>query len=184
MRVPEAAERVAFLAGEPDRWRNQGDGRNPTDDVVLAHFNGPDHYLDLEQLADYGLTPQTVPTLRYDFTAKLALARAAHPEKFAPIDPLKNNDHTRELVGFAPWAITEYCGKLRSGFSYLKAFHDYGGTPEEIANAQQNIIYVMGVMGHFVGDCAQPLHATKHHHGWVGRQSERLYDQRQLPRRG
>ena len=23
-------------------------------------------------------------------------------------------------------------------------------------------------MGHFVGDCAQPLHTTKHHHGWVG----------------
>src|SRR5436190_6167953 len=61
--APEAAERVAFLAGEPDRWRNQGDGRNPTDDVVLAHFNGPDHYVDLEQLADYGLTPETVPTL-------------------------------------------------------------------------------------------------------------------------
>ena len=119
-------------------------------------------------LDDYGLTPQALPMFRYDFTAKLALARAAHPEKFPPIDPLKNKDHTRELVGFAPWAITEYCGKLRSGFSYLKAFQDYGGTPEEIANAQQNIIYVMGVMGHYVGDCAQPLHVTKHHHGWVG----------------
>jgi len=26
----------------------------------------------------------------------------------------------------------------------------------------------MDVMGHFVGDGAQPLHVTKHHHGWVG----------------
>jgi len=162
VRVPEAAERIAFLSGEPDRWRNMGD------DLPLSHCNGPDHYFDLEQLTDFGLTPQTVPMLRYDFTAKLALARAAHPEKFPPIDPLKNKDHTRELVGFAPWAITEYCGKLRSGFSYLKAFQDYGGTPEEIANARQNIIYVMGVMGHYVGDCAQPLHVTHHHHGWVG----------------
>ena len=168
VRAPEAAERVAFLAGEPDRWRNQGTGSNPTDDVVLSHFSGPDHYLDLEQLADYGLTPQTVPELRYDFTAKLALARAAHPEKFPPIDPLKNNDHTRELVGFAPWAITESCGKLRSGFSYLKAFQEHGGTPAEIANAQQNILYIMGVMGHYVADSAQPLHVTHHHHGWVG----------------
>jgi hypothetical protein len=24
------------------------------------------------------------------------------------------------------------------------------------------------VMGHFVGDCSQPSHATKHHSGWVG----------------
>ncbi|MCU0783226.1 MAG: hypothetical protein MUF81_04095 [Verrucomicrobia bacterium] len=162
VRVPEAAERIAFLGGEADRWRNMGD------DLPLSHSNGPDHYFDLEQLEDFGLTPQTVPLLRYDFTAKLALARAAHPEKFPAIDPLKNKDHTRELVGFAPWAITEYCGKLRSGFSYLKAFQNYGGTPEEIANAQANIIYIMGVMGHYVADGAQPLHVTHHHHGWVG----------------
>ncbi len=162
VKTPEARERIAFLAGEPDRWRNLGD------DLPLAHFNGPDHYLDLENLEDYGLTPEALPIFRYDFTSKLALPRAAHPEKFPPIDPARNKDHTRELIGLAPWAITEYCGKLKSGFSYLKAFQDYGGTPEEIANAQQNIIYVMGVMGHYVGDCAQPLHVTKHHHGWVG----------------
>lgn len=160
--TPAARERIAFLAGEPDRWRNI------TNDQSLPHCNGPDHYLDLEELADYGLTPQTVPALRYDLAARLAVARVAHPERFAPIDPLKNKDHTRELVGFAPWAITEYCGKMRSGFSYLKAFENYGGTPEEIANAQANIIYIMGVLGHFVGDCSQPLHVTKHHHGWVG----------------
>jgi hypothetical protein len=50
----------------------------------------------------------------------------------------------------------------------LKALEE-GGTPQEIANAQQNIIYQMGVMGHFVGDGSQPLHTTKHHHGWVGK---------------
>jgi len=26
----------------------------------------------------------------------------------------------------------------------------------------------MGVMGHYVGDGAQPLHTTVHHNGWVG----------------
>lgn len=162
VRAPAATERIAFLAGEADRWRNM------PNELPLVHCNGPDHYLDLDDLGEYGLTPQTLPIFRYDFTAKLALARAAHPEKFAPIDPAKNKDHTRELVGFLPWTIVEYCGKLKSGFSYLKAFQEHGGTPEEIANAQANIVYIMGVMGHFVGDAAQPLHVTKHHHGWVG----------------
>jgi hypothetical protein len=166
--TPQARERVAFLSGEPDRWRNMGDGRNPGDDVVLSHFSAPDHYFDLEELEEYGLNPQTVPIFRYDLAAKLGVARAAHPNTFAPIDPLRNGDHTRELTGFAPWAITEYCGKLRSGFSYLKAFKENGGTADEIANAEASIIYIMGVMGHFVGDCSQPLHVTKHHHGWVG----------------
>ena len=158
----KARERIAFLAGEPDRWRNRGD------DLPLAHFNGPDHYFDLEDLETFGLKPEVLPIFRYEFTAQLALARMAHPEKLPAVDPTKNKDHTRELVGFAPWAIAEYCGKLKSGFSYLKAYQDYGGTAEEIANAEQNILYVMGVMGHYVGDCAQPLHVTKHHHGWVG----------------
>jgi hypothetical protein len=71
------------------------------------------------------------------------------------------------LIGFLPWTITEYQGKLKSAFSYLKEFMA-AGTPEEISNAQENILYIMGVMGHFVGDGSQPLHTTKHHHGWVG----------------
>src|SRR6266704_2147295 len=161
VRTPANAERVAFLAGEPDRWRN-------TPDLPLKHFNGPDHYIDLEALEPYGLDPGMLPVFRYDFVAQLALARKAHPEKFLQVDSGKNEDHTRQLVGLLPWAITENYGKLKSGFSYLKAFEGGGGTPEEIANAQQNILYIMGVMGHYVGDSSQPLHTTIHHHGWVG----------------
>lgn len=161
VKTPAARDRIGFLAGEPDRWRN-------TPEAALNHVNGPDHYLDWEQLADYGLTAATAAPLRYDFTVQLGLARAAHPEKFEPINPEKNKDHTRQLVGFLPWAMTENYAKLKSEFSYLKTFREHGGTPAEIANAQANIIYTMGVMGHYVGDASQPLHATKHHHGWVG----------------
>jgi hypothetical protein len=158
--TPEAAERITFLAGEADRWRN-------TPDLPLKHEQEPEHYIDLEALSRYGLKPEMLPVFRYDFVAELALDRKAHPEKFpageAGIDPA----HTHELVGLLPCAIVENYGKLKSGFSYLKAFEEDGGTPEEIANAQQNIIYIMGVMGHYVGDASQPLHTTIHHHGWV-----------------
>jgi len=159
-RTPAARERIAFLAGEPDRWYN-------TTDLPLKHINGPDHYIDLEELEPCGLKPETLPVFRYDFAAQLALARAAHPEKFPPIDPAKNEDHTRQLIGFLPWAVVESEAKLKSGFSYLKAL-EADGTPEEVANAQQNILYVMGLLGHLAGDAAQPLHTTIHHHGWVG----------------
>ena len=162
VKTPAARERIGFLAGEPDRWRNIGD------DQSLNHCNGPDHYLDLEELERFGLTPATLPVFRYDFAQKIGAERARFPGRFPPVDPLKNKDHTRELIGFAPWTITEYQGRLRSAFSYLKAFQDYGGTPGEIAQAQENIIYLMALQGHYVGDCAQPLHVTKHHHGWVG----------------
>ena len=161
VRAPANAERIAFLAGEPDRWKNGSD-------LPLRHENNPDHYLDLEQLEWAGLDLTTLSPLRYEFALQFAAGRAAHPERFSAIDLEKNADHTREWPGFLPWSITEGFDKLKSAFSYLNAFQQAGGTPEEIANAQANIVYLMGVMGHFVGDGAQPLHDTVHHNGWVG----------------
>lgn len=157
--TPVLKARIEYLAGEPDRWRN-------VSDLPLKHVNGPNHYLDLEDLKLCGLTPDTLPIMRYDFVADIVKARLAHPDRFPPIDPEKDADHTRELAGFLPWAITENYEKLKSDFSVLKAFQQHGGTPLEIANARADIVYVMGVMGHYVGDGSQPLHTTKYFNGW------------------
>ena len=162
VRTPKAAERIAFLAGEPDRWRN-------VSDLTLKQSGGSwtDHFIDLEQLPAAGIDPKTVTSFRYDFIVAFASGRAAHAGRFPLIDPAKNTDHTREWPGFAPWAVTEYYAKVKSAFSYLKAFEE-NGTPEEVANAQANALYVMGVLGHYVGDLAQPLHTTDKHNGWLG----------------
>ncbi len=162
VKAPAARERIAFLSGEPDRWRNV------PQDLPLKHASSGDHFIDFEDFAPLDLTPATVSDLRYIFTAQLFAARAAHPERFRPIDPEKNKDRTRELVGYLPWTIAESYARLKSAFSYLKAYEEAGGTPDEIANAQANIVYLMGVMGHYVGDGSQPLHTTKHYNGWVG----------------
>jgi len=164
--TPDARTRIAYLAGEADRWRNITSTRDGTG-LALGHASGPDHYMDLEDIKLYDLTPATLPPLRYDFVAAIVKARAAHPERFPAIDPAKDSDHTREINGFLPWAIAENFEKLQSGFATLAALEKAGGTPEEIANAKQSIIYVMGVMGHFVGDASQPLHTTMYHHGWT-----------------
>ena len=153
-------ERIAFLAGEPDRWRNSSE-------PSFQHINAPDHFIDLEDLAPYGLEPASLTAFRYEFVAQMAKAVAAKPERFPTVDPSKDPPRTRGLPGFLPWTINEYYAKLRSGFSSLRAFEE-GGTPEEIANAQQDVVYVMGLLGHFVGDASQPLHTTRHFNGWVG----------------
>ena len=166
-RTPENRFRIAYLAGEADRWRNEMNLKNGTG-LALGHVNGPDHYFNLEDLKLYGLTPATLPPLRYDFVADIVKARAAHPKLFPPLDPAWDTDHTRELSGFLPWAITENYEKLQSDFSTLAALEKAGGTAAEIKNARENIVYVMGVMGHFVGDASQPLHTTIYFNGWVG----------------
>src|SRR6185312_4962739 len=161
VQTSEARERVAFLSGEPDRWRN-------TSDLPLKHFNSPDHFFDLEDLALYRLKPSALSHFRYEFTAQLALIRAANPRVFPPINSTNDFDRTRALIGFLPWTITEYYAKLKSAFSYLKTFEE-AGEPEEIANARQNVLFFMGTLGHFVGDAGQPLHTTRNFNGWVDR---------------
>lgn len=166
VRELKAAERIAFLAGEPDRWRNVAD-------LTFKHATGPDHYIDMEELAPYGLKPEELPKFRGVFIAQLALVRKSSPDKFPGIDPAKNQDRTRELVGLLPWAMAEHFGRLKSSFSYLNAYEDFGGSAEEIENARANAIYAMGVMGHFFADSTQPLHTTVHHHGWTGANPQR-----------
>lgn len=159
LRDAAAQERVGFLAGEPDRWRN-------TSDKPLRHLNGLDHYFDMEYLTDYyAMSAASLSPFRYEFTAQMAAVRAKSPEKFPADD--KDNDRIKYLPGFLPWAIVENYAKLKSGFSYLKVFEEMG-TPEEVAQARQNLLYIMGTMGHYVGDATQPLHTTKHFNGWVG----------------
>jgi hypothetical protein len=160
VRSPEAMERVAFLSGEPDRWRN-------TTEPAFAHVNKPDHFFDIDELEFYGLTVITLSPFRYEADAQFAAGRAANAHRFPRLDPAKDPDFTRGRIGFLPWTITEHQGRLKSSFSYLRAFEE-GGTPEETANARQNVLYTMGLMAHVIGDAVQPLHTTRHFNGWVG----------------
>ena len=154
-----ARERIAFLAGEPDRWRN-------TPELPFKHFNGPDHFFDIDLLGLDGLRADSLSPFRYDFLVAQVQGHRARGGGTSA-DSGKDPDHTKSLLGLLPWTIVEHEARLKSVFSYLRELQD-AGTPVEIANAEQNAIYVMGVMGHYVGDGAQPLHTTKHHHGWVG----------------
>ncbi|MDP6904775.1 MAG: hypothetical protein QF406_10040 [Verrucomicrobiota bacterium] len=154
--LPTNLERVKFLAGEPDRWRN-------TRDRGLRHLNNPDHYFDVEYLELYHIKTETLSHFRYRFVEQMANARS----KLKLELPEANADHIKNYPGFLPWSINEHYLKLLSAFSYLKVFEEMG-TQQEIKNAQANVIYRMGILSHFVGDTSQPLHTTKHFNGWTG----------------
>jgi len=159
-RTPAASDRIQFLSGEPDRWRI-------LQDPALKHINNPDHYCDLEALAAYNLKPETLPELRNELLGHIYIDRANHPEKHSVVE---DNDEAKVylLFGLLPYALHEYYLKLKAEFTYYRNMKYQGATPDDLSQAEQNIIYTMGVMSHFAGDGAQPLHLTVHHHGWVG----------------
>jgi hypothetical protein len=166
--INEEASRamIAWQSGEPDRWRGL---RTPT----LRHENEPDHYLDVEDLEPFGLTLRTVPMLRNEYVKAMVIAREKHPEKFKPINPAMDPAKTQEYPGFVAHATMEHYEKLRSAMNTLRILEGLADASSErrkvqIEQTKANIRVEMGLLAHFVGDTAQPLHTTTHHHGWVG----------------
>jgi hypothetical protein len=62
-------------------------------------------------------------------------------------------------VGFLPFALLEEYGVLTSAFRDVRA-----GRP----GAREQALASAGTLAHLAGDAAVPLHATRHHDGWVG----------------
>lgn len=163
LREAKTRTMIASQSCEPDRWRAS---TNPT----MAHINSPDHYINIEPLENAGLKVADLPPLRYEYIARLALLREKDPTKFEKVDPAKDPGLTRVWPGFLPYAITENYARLQISFKTLRMMESLNddSRADQIAQERANIVYHMGVLSHFVGDAAQPLHTTKHHHGWSG----------------
>lgn len=149
---PIGVAKASFESNEPDRWRGT---RVP----ALGHENNGDHYMDVEYLAEYGLSLETLPRLRYEFVDAVVRAAPSAGETFSP-----------EKIGMLPYAIMEHYAKLRSSFNSVRILEVLGDPRRavQLEAARANALYHMGQLSHFVGDAAQPLHLTIHHHGWVG----------------
>lgn len=163
LRDPTTRDRIAFESSEVDRWR----GFNSR---YLHHENKPDHFLDIEDLDAFGLTIETIPPLRAEYLRALVIAKHVHPERAPEYDPAKDADRTKEWPGFLPHAIAEHYAKLQAAFHQVRILEklDDSGRAYQLQQARENAIYHMGMLSHFVGDAAQPLHTTKHFNGWVG----------------
>jgi len=160
---PEAQAMIADQAATPDRWRS-------TRVAQLTHLNNPDHYLDIEELADYSMTLSTLPPLRHELVRQLSLAREKPGFKGQPVGGNLDPEHVREYPGFLPQVTLETWAKVVSSMRtarILERLNDPRRAPQaEMARA--SVYYNMGVLAHYTGDAAQPLHTTIHHHGWLG----------------
>lgn len=170
---PDQRHAIAWQASEADRWRG-------TRSAYLTHENAMEHFIDIEDLDEFGLTLRTINPLRARFIRDMSVARYAHREgdsprtDGAPERPPYNErlDPTgqKEFPGFLPHAIVEHHAKLTSSLKtwrMLTRLNEPARAPQ-LLMAQSNIRVTMGMLSHFVGDAAQPLHTTKHFNGFVG----------------
>lgn len=144
-----ATPRLTYLGPEPDRWKWGG--------AALSNAESPEHYLNLEMLSGFNL-----PDTRYRYYAQLAAKKAK--DEAAGIKPPGGEELTPEKVGTQPYAAIEVYQRL------VVAFRDYRhlqASKRSTLSAEQDAVLYAGWLGHYVGDAAQPLHATVNYNGWV-----------------
>ncbi|MDX2115810.1 MAG: hypothetical protein SFZ24_09380 [Planctomycetota bacterium] len=154
--------RCLYQSSEADRWRGQRTAQ-------LVNENNPDHYLDIEDLEQFGLTLRTMPPLRSEYIKMMAVAKAEHPERFGSYKPALDPFRDKEFPGFVAHSIMEHYAKLQASFRTLRILEalEEAGRADQVEQARNNVVYHIGMLSHFVGDAAQPLHTTRHFNGWA-----------------
>jgi len=131
-----ASDQLAYLNGEPDRWRI------PQRPAVTEAFHY-DHFLWMENLPEGALDAPD----RYTFQDILHAAGPPHD--------LRN-------VGLLPFRVREMYLRLVAGWRLWRAEQD----PARRGWIEARILDDGGVLGHYVMDASNPHHASKHHNRW------------------
>jgi hypothetical protein len=139
-----AVDQLAYLNPEPDRWRDYVESKL---DPALNATKAPEHYIDMERLAQMGNVGMLQLPVRDAF---LERAHAAH---------LQARD-----IGLLPYEILERFQLLRVEFRLYR----YETDPRKRAYIEQQIINQAGILGHYVTDGSNPHHTTVNHNGWTG----------------
>lgn len=146
-----SAAALRLLSNEPDRWRQAGLSSLNAD-------NAPNHFINLELVPFRAHWPRD----RYKYiqaleTRAAQLAAQGHPRQAARLAPAR--------VGFDPYAAIEFYQRL------LVAMQEYRAARRRhlrLTPFEANVVEMMGLLSHYVGDGSQPLHTTIQFNGWVG----------------
>jgi len=135
-----AFPQLVWLGPDPDRWRNAGES--------IESVNPPDHFLDYEYVAQLQL-----PNQRYRFIDLLHSSGT-----------LRRYGISTATAGFLPWRVAEVSDRLTGEWRQWR-FSKPNTTERRAIEA--DIIHDAGILGHYVGDSAQPMHATLNYNGWI-----------------
>lgn len=144
------ADYVAESATMPDSWRSASEPFSKIEE-------DPNHGWFKEQFAF--LAP--IPRSRYEFI--LALHREHLRIKDA--DPATAARVNVRWTGTLPYAVMESYGRL---VVCMRKVREAQAAGSDTSTAEQHCAYEVALLGHYIGDGAQPLHDSIHSDGWRG----------------
>ena len=149
LRSAGAVEAMEWYGPEPDNWKENAEPE-------LKAAGSPEHFMDMEY-AD--LIGGPLPRKRYDFIRALAYAGKGRTDVTL----------TPELVGMLPYAADEEYERLKAA---MRTYRGLAADHKDTRPVEAEIVFLAGILGHWVGDGSQPLHATMQYNGWTGPNSK------------
>lgn len=144
------ADFVAELAILPDLWRLPADPFSKINE-------DPNHGWFREQFAFM----KTPPRSRHEFIIALLDRQRAEKDRTSDAAVRTNVRWT----GTLPYAVMETYGRLVAGMRWHRRLEAQGASTRHI---DQALAFDVVRLGHYIGDGAQPLHASIHSDGWRG----------------
>ena len=71
---------------------------------------------------------------------------------------------TPEKVGLQPYVTNEYWERIRAA---MREYRGLVAAKKDTKPVEAEIVFLCGIMGHFVADGSQPLHTTIEYNGWT-----------------
>lgn len=147
--LQQHADFIGGLASLPDLWRLPAD-------PFAKMAEDPNHGWFREQFALMKAPPRS----RHEFM--IALLDEQRKAKAGSDAALRTNVR---WTGTMPYAIVEAYGRLVAGMRWRRRLAGQGASTQHI---DQALAFDVIRLGHYVGDGAQPLHASIHSDGWRG----------------
>lgn len=145
LRSPEGLNALEYYAPEPDHWRGKGEPQ-------LAAESAPDHFIAMERV---DMLLGTLPRNRYDYVRALVPLQVAHPDL-----PL-----TVERMGTQPYQTVEMYERLKTA---MRDYRALVADQRDTKPVEAEILFLAGILGHYVGDGSMPLHTSIYPNGWSG----------------
>ena len=147
---------IVYLSVIPDTYRTQNE-------PFLKIFEDPNHGWFIEQSAELMKNP---PRSRYEFIIALYQNHLRMKDKLTNV----------RWTGTLPYAAVEHFERMQAAMRRLRAARkaavsDKDGKQERVDETrfiEQEIATYIGLLGHYIGDGAMPLHDSIHHDGWQG----------------
>jgi hypothetical protein len=138
-----AGEELSFLISEPDRW-STSEQPGLFDSTTVNH------------IFKWEIAPRLLPPTRHAFFAQLSEGK--NPTQAAAA--IRN-------IGTAPYGIKEWGEMLTGAFRRWREMPE--GTPAEKTRRrmhERSILFMAGVLGHWITDLSQPMHTSIHVTSW------------------